>query len=182
MADETRDMTYAPIAPPIVQARPVGHSLGPLVVWHRLEAPVVGRLYALAFALLGLALLTVAVWMTPSHDHMGTHRQLGLPPCGFVAVTGFPCPTCGMTTAYAFVVRGRLFEAAKSSVFGLLLAVATIAAIMAALTCAVIGRYPNLNWYRVNAVKLVYYGALVLVLSWALKIAIGLHDGSLPVR
>lgn len=182
MADDTQDVTFDPIAPPIVQARPVRSPLGPLVVWHRLEASVAGRLYALAFASLGMALLVVAGWMTPSREHMGTHRQLGLPPCGFATVTGYPCPTCGMTTAFALVVRGRLIEAAGSSVFGTLLAVGTIVFVMAALACVIVGRYPNLNWYRIDAVKLVYYGALLLVLSWGLRIAIGLHDGSLPVR
>ena len=182
MADETRDITFDPITPPIVQARPVGHRLGPLIVWHTVEARVVGRLYALMFAAIGVAVLLAAGWMTPNRNHLGTHRQLGLPPCAFVAVTGFPCPTCGMTTSFAFVVRGRLFEAAKSSLFGSFLAIGTVVLTAAALVCSIIGQYPNLNWYRVDAVKLVYFGALVLVASWGLKIAIGLRDGSLPVK
>ena len=182
MADETRDMTCEPLTPPVVQARPVGHPLGPLIVWQRIEAPLIGRLYALAVAAICIAILGVAFWMNPSRNHLGTHRQLGLPPCAFVAVTGFPCPTCGMTTAYAYVVRGQLIDAARSSAFGMLLAIGTAGIAVAAVCCAIIGRYPNLNWYRVDAVKLVYYGALMLVLSWGLKIALGLHDGSLPVK
>ena len=182
MAEEIRDMSINPITPPIMQARPARHPLGPLVVWHRIESPWAGRFYAILFAMGGLALLATAGWMTPNRDHMGTHRQLGLPPCAFVSVTGFPCPTCGMTTAYSFTVHGRPIEAAKSSLFGSLLAIATIALTLAAMNCAVVGRYPNLNWYRIDAVKLVYYGALMLVASWGLKIALGLHDGSLPAR
>ena len=35
---------------------------------------------------------------------MGTHQQLGLPPCNFVTLTGYPCPACGMTTSFALLV------------------------------------------------------------------------------
>ena len=182
MADDARDMSVTPITPPIVQARPVRHPLGPLVVWQRVEHPLAGRLYAILFAMGGLAILATAVWMTPDRSHMGTHRQLCLPACAFVSMTGFPCPTCGMTTAFSFIVHGHPIEAARSSVFGLLLAILTVVMTLAALSCVVTARYPNLNWYRVDAVKLVYFGALMLVASWGLKIVIGLHDGSLPVK
>src|SRR3990172_8946598 len=163
LAQINADTFFSPNTPPIVEARPVGHRLGPLVVWHAVEGRVVGRLYALVFAAIGLAVLAAAGWMTPDRSHLGTHRQLGLPPCAFVAVTGFPCPTCGMTTSFSFVVRGRLFEAAKSSLFGSFLAISTVVLTAAGLVCSIIGRYPNLNWYRVDAVKVVYLGALVLV-------------------
>ncbi len=182
MTDHTREMTCEPAAPPVAYARPVGHPLGPLVVWCRLESPVVGRLYALVFAGILLAVLAVAAWLNPSHGHLGTHEQFGLPPCSFVAMTGYPCPTCGMTTAYACVVRGWLIDAVRASLFGSLLAIGTILAVAACLISAVVGRYPNLNWYRVNAVNVVYLGALLLVASWGLKILIGLCDGTLPVR
>ncbi len=182
MVDRIRDMICEPATPPVVQARPVVHPLGRLVVWHRLESPVVGRLYALVFATILTAVLAVGVWVSPSRNHLGTHRQLGLPPCSFVAISGYPCPTCGMTTAYACLVRGRLIDAVRASLFGSLLAAGTVLAALACLICAASGRYPSLNWYRVNAVNLVYLGALLLVVSWGVKIAVGLYEGSLPAR
>lgn len=36
----------------------------------------------------------------------GTHRQLGMPPCTLLAMTGFPCPACGMTTAVSLLAHG----------------------------------------------------------------------------
>ncbi|HSW46328.1 MAG TPA: DUF2752 domain-containing protein [Phycisphaerae bacterium] len=169
--------------PPVAvgEARPAG-SPGPIVVWHRLESRFAGRLYALVVAGIAFGMLAVAAGLTPSRNHMGSHRQLGLPPCGFVLTTGYPCPTCGMTTAFTHLVRGHLMEAARSSVFGAILACGTVLAGASALGCAVTGRYPNLNWHRVDAVKLVYGIALLLVLSWAFKMAVGLADGSLPAR
>jgi hypothetical protein len=179
-AAEARSLAMAEA--PVKTARPARRRLGPLVVWQQVDTPLGGRLYALAIALMSIAALGVAARMTPSRNHLGTHRQLGLPPCAFVAMTGFPCPTCGMTTAYACTVRGRLIEAVRASVFGSIMAVGTAALAVLGLVCAVTGRYPNINWYRVDAVKVVYFAALLLVVSWAFKIAWGLLDGSLPVR
>ncbi|MBI1902255.1 MAG: DUF2752 domain-containing protein [Planctomycetia bacterium] len=56
----------------------------------------------------------------------GTHRQLGLPPCGMVAYFGVRCPSCGMTTAFTWTVRGRLDRAVTANSGGALLAVLTI--------------------------------------------------------
>jgi hypothetical protein len=52
------------------------------------------------FVLLGgfglIALLATARWLTPDARGLGTHEQLGLPPCGFYLWYGLPCPSCGM--------------------------------------------------------------------------------------
>ena len=80
---------------------------------------------------MGLALLApfaVAARLTPSQRGYGTHQQLGLPPCSFRALFGRRCPSCGATTAWAWLVRGRLAEALKAhvtaTVIGLLAATA----------------------------------------------------------
>jgi len=180
---EVPDAGAQPIPPRAgTLARPVSHPLGPLVVKVRVESPVWGRLYAAAIVLAAVAILVVAARLAPSDRHLGTHRQLGLPPCGFVIMTGFPCPTCGMTTAYAFMVRGRILDALRSHVAGAMMAVGTAGVLVIALGCAVTGRYAAVNWYRVDPVRVVWIAALVLVASWALNIVLGLLDGSLPVR
>jgi len=53
----------------------------------------------------GLAVLAIARWLTPDPSGMGTHEQLGLPPCGFLYLTKLPCPTCGLTTSFAHMAR-----------------------------------------------------------------------------
>ena len=191
------DMTSYPSTPPIdapdagaqpvppwggTSARPVSHPLGPVVVKVRLENPVWGRLYAAGLALAAVAILVVAARLAPGDRRLGTHRQLGLPPCGFVTMTGFPCPTCGMTTAHAFMVHGRILDALRSHVAGSMMAVGMVGVLVIALCCAVTGRYAAVNWYRVDPVRVVWIAALVLVGSWALNIVLGLCDGSLPVR
>ncbi|MBI5850320.1 MAG: DUF2752 domain-containing protein [Planctomycetes bacterium] len=48
----------------------------------------------------------------------GTHEQLGLPPCGWPARYGKPCPTCGVTTAASLVVHLSPFRALWTQPFG----------------------------------------------------------------
>lgn len=172
--------------PPTVGAPPtsrdVRHSLGPILVMTRVEHRVIGRLYAAGIGLAVVAILVLATRLTPNGDWMGTHRQLGLPPCGFVVATGYPCPTCGMTTAFALAVRGRFLAAARAQVAGCMLFFGVVGAGIAACWCVVTGCYPAVNWYRVDPARVVWLAALVLVGAWALTIGLGLADGSLPVR
>lgn len=76
----------------------------------------------------GLAVVfAVASRLEPSPSGIGTHQQLGLPPCHFAVVTGRPCPTCGMTTAFAWLVRGRFIESLSANPAGAILATACVA-------------------------------------------------------
>jgi Protein of unknown function (DUF2752) len=61
-----------------------------------------------AFALGLVAVFVVARGLTPDPRGFGTHTQLGLWPCAFKATTGRPCPTCGMTTSFAWFARVEL--------------------------------------------------------------------------
>ena len=82
-----------------------------------------------SIALGGAFILLIAATLEPAPEGHGTHTQLGLPPCGFLSLTGSQCPGCGLTTAFAHAVRGNFTEAASANLFGLLLFVVVCAAI-----------------------------------------------------
>lgn len=65
---------------------------------------------AIALAIAGCCVFVIyqAVTLTPSPEGYGTHRELGFQPCTMMDVTGIPCPTCGMTTSFAWFFRGNL--------------------------------------------------------------------------
>lgn len=62
--------------------------------------------------------LTLARVLRPAAAGFGTHRQLGLPPCPFMAVTGLPCPGCGLTTSFAHMARLDFTAALGAQPFG----------------------------------------------------------------
>jgi hypothetical protein len=92
------------------------HSADP----QRLDGPIRWFLFVLAIGLLGL--LGVSRSLVPDPRGFGTHTQLGLGPCAFAVLTGRPCPTCGMTTAFAWMSRGDLSQAWRANPVGCLVA------------------------------------------------------------
>jgi hypothetical protein len=92
----------------------------------RLSARLRLALAAAAMCLLGP--LTTAACLQPNPAGLGTHRQLGLPPCTFIWLFDTRCPSCGMTTSWAHAVRGHWLRAAESNAGGAVLAAAAMLA------------------------------------------------------
>lgn len=109
----------------------------------RVERTRLGRAtrWTLVVAALGLVMvLGVARWLTPDPRGYGTHTQLGLAPCPFARVTGYRCPSCGMTTSFAWFVRGRFDRSWRANPAGSLLAPACVVLIPWLLAGAARGR------------------------------------------
>src|SRR3954468_13240529 len=66
------------------------------------------RLVALGIAAACLGVLLTAARLTPDPSGTSTHTQLGMQSCQFLSRTGLPCPSCGMTSSFAWFVRGNL--------------------------------------------------------------------------
>lgn len=80
------------------------------------------RLAAALFFVASTGLLIVASVLTPESKGYGTHEQLGLPACSFKRTTALPCPSCHMTTAFAYVADGHLIKGFTTQPAGALLA------------------------------------------------------------
>ena len=131
-----------------------------------------GRLL-LALVGLGLGLLLATAWrLTPDPRGFGTHEQLGLAACGFIHWTGRPCPSCGMTTAWAYAVRGDLVAALSANAGGALLCLAAALAAPWALGSAIAGRW----LWRPSPRVVLWIGTSWLALAlldWARRLAVG---------
>ena len=127
--------------------------------------------YRLGAALIAagcLAVLAAARFVVPTPSGVGSHCQLGLAPCGFYERTGYPCPTCGMTTAFAYMVRGQIVRSFITQPAGALAALACTALGLAAAFGAVTGsRFDRIiitiEFYWLRIALLITF---VVLLSW----------------
>jgi hypothetical protein len=111
-----------------------------------------------------LALLLTATQLTPIPDGLGTHRQMHMQECGFLARTGLPCPSCGMTTSFSWFVRGNILASLYVQPMGTVLAALCGMTVWGAGYVAVSGR----PLYRlVAAIPARYHALPLLVLALA---------------
>ncbi len=97
------------------------------------------RLFFLVAAVLAATVLALAFRLEPDPRGLGTHERLGLPPCGFQLWTDLPCPSCGMTTAFALAARGRLAAAAITQPAGFVIFLVAVAFALAGPPIAALG-------------------------------------------
>jgi hypothetical protein len=149
------------------------------------QAPAAGsraRTRAIAALLLAgcLAVLAIAMWLAPDPRGYGTAEQLGTGPCGVLVMTGLPCPTCGMTTAFAHTVRGQWVRAFLAQPGGFVLALGAMGAAVLSVWVLLRGRWPGVALRYVTPYRL-FLALLVLLLgAWAFTIFSGLARGTLP--
>src|SRR5688572_14176698 len=102
----------------------------PLIYTHGVPVAPLRPLHrALALVVAGacLAVLVTAALLTPHPSGVGTHTALHYQPCDFLARTGMPCPSCGMTTSFAWFARGNLLASFYVQPIGMVLALLTAA-------------------------------------------------------
>ena len=105
---------------PIPMAVPVAPRRAAPTAWYvRAVLLSIGATLAVVF---GVAFSLDPYNPDGSPRSMATHTKLGLPPCNFVELTGKPCPSCGMTTSFALLVRGDVRASLRANWVGTTLA------------------------------------------------------------
>jgi len=133
-------------------------------------APQSRRIQSLLVGIGALIILSIAAWLSPSADGLGTHKQLGLPQCGWIVAADLPCPTCGMTTAFSYTVRGNFLSAFKTQPFGMFLALCVAITGILGFTIALTGRPKTAFWYRWMTTKSLFIIAGLATFAWVYKI------------
>jgi hypothetical protein len=98
------------------------------------------------FAVGLVAVFVTAVRLNPYDDEgrplpMGAHTRLGMPPCEFVVRYGKPCPSCGLTTSFALLMHGDVWNSLKVNAVGTLMALFCLGLIPWSLFIGLRGRY-----------------------------------------
>jgi len=132
-------------------------------------APWLDRLVAVLFAAAATVALIVLLPLSPDGRGYDTHTQLGLEPCGWPAVHGIPCPTCGCTTAACHLVHGSVISAFVTQPFGAALALVGLLLGVHALYCLVRGRSFLDLLVRVPAAKILIVAVALFFAAWGYK-------------
>jgi Protein of unknown function (DUF2752) len=118
----------------------------------------------------GLALVFFVATQVQPYAADGTalkqasHQSLGLPACRFKELTDLPCPSCGMTTSFALLVRGDVGNSLRANWVGSGLAVFCALLIPWCVLSSIRGRY--LWVHRIESALALLVGVFtVLMLS-----------------
>ena len=128
----------------------------------------------LPMVLFGFGLLTlfaIAWTLEPNPRGWGTHQQLGFPPCSLEVLLDIRCPACGMTTAWAHLIRGQLVDSFHANCGGALLAIVSMVVAPWMLISGLVGRWivrPPNEWVVVAVAVAIL---LVTLVDWAVRLA-----------
>ena len=130
------------------------------------------RLVGLLVSLGCLAVLLLAWHLEPDNLPLGPQSQLTVPGCALQQRTGYPCPTCGMTTAWAKTVRGQLPAAFRANLAGTVFALACTAAVFVGLVTAIAGntfyqRFLQPFFRLLSPLQWLYLVLALIIFAWA---------------
>lgn len=165
----------------IVPARvsTIDRSQEPVDVVPVLSLWVRGWLLAIALGL--VAVFGIAAWVDP-YDEEGrarrseTHLQIGLPPCTFRYLTGVPCPSCGMTTSFALLMRADLENSLRANAVGTLLAVFCLAVIPWSFASVLRKRPLFIVSLERAMIGIVIVFVVLLLTRWLMVVGLALFD------
>jgi hypothetical protein len=104
---------------------------------------------------------------------MSTHTQLGLQPCTAAKLLGIPCPSCGMTTSFALLIRGDLLHSLQANCVGTLLGMFCLGLIPWCLISAARNRALFVRSLERALIGVIVILLVLLLLRWSL--VVGLH-------
>lgn len=130
------------------------------------------RWLCLLAALACLAVLAIGYRLTPDPRGVGTHQSLGLPPCGWLAASGWPCPTCGMTTSVSLAANGRFIDSARVQPAGTLFALALALAFWPLALSAATGSRAAVLLSKLASPVVIWTLLAVVLIAWAYKSAV----------
>ncbi len=126
------------------------------------------RIGWIALASIATAVIVTAARLTPD-PLQGSSRQLGLAPCGFYEFTGFRCPACGLTTAFAYMAHFDPAGAWHANAFGILLFSLTVLFVPFAALAAARGYGLAGTLERLYAEELSIALALIALAYWLVR-------------
>lgn len=150
------------------------------------DVPDLNRWVRVLLVLLGVGLLAVfyTAWrLEPDPRGLGTHQQLGLPPCTFYRFTRIPCPSCGMTTSFSHLAHGDVLGSLQANPAGTVLAAMCLVVIPWSAVSALLGRTWGIHRFEAFLARGVIVFITILLVSWGIRLGIHwVNEGNLFVH
>jgi hypothetical protein len=155
----------------VIEQPELPHTLTGIPVWayrHRI------RLWSGFLILIFGPMLGIGMYLNANPNGLATHTQLGLPPCGFYTEYGWPCPTCGYTTAVTHVAHGQWLTALATQPGGAMVGFLAVASVILGSVGLTTGRWygPGYFWFAWNWRKILIGTLVVVLAAWGYKILI----------
>lgn len=134
------------------------------------DVPLTERFVCAGAAMCILTVLIIAASLEAAPVGFGTHTQLGLDECSFVEMFGYPCASCGMTTAFTHAADFSLLDSFITQPAGAVYAVASAAVFWVLAYVAWTGSVAGRTLLHAIGSKLLWGGLILLGLAWAYKV------------
>jgi hypothetical protein len=121
-----------------------------------------------------VAVFSVAWWLKPFDEEGSireTYPELMLPTCTFKYVTGLPCPSCGMTHSFVFLIHGDFWSSVRSNAVGTGLAIFCLMVIPWALICVIRGQPTFIVSIELALTKVIVVFLVTMMLRWGIVLA-----------
>ena len=130
------------------------------------------RVLASVVVIVAATILGLAAYLEPSPSGLGTHTQLSMPTCGWIVTMDLPCPTCGMTTAFAHAANGNPLAALGAQPLGAILALVTAMTLLVAGYVAVTGSVIGSAFAALWSGRVAWILAVIATAAWAYKVLV----------
>lgn len=117
-------------------------------------------------------LLAIAWSLTPATEGFGTHQQLGLPPCTSIVLWSMRCPGCGMTTSWAWTMRGEFLAAIEANAGGTMLALIALAYIPTTCYFSLLGRTSRRSWFSTYLAIALLVSLAIATIQWLIWLSL----------
>ena len=148
----------------------------PAIYSPHIDVPRLSFTHRAMAAFIGAAALVplcIAARLIPSPTGIGTHTQIpGLQQCWFEARTGIPCPSCGMTTSFAYFARGNIVASFYVQPMGCVLAMLSVMVFWSGLYLAFSGRAVHRLMHQLPVKWMGFFLVWFGLAAWAWKIFI----------
>ena len=114
--------------------------------------------------------ICVSLWLKPDGRLYGTHEQLGLAPCPMIVMWGIPCPSCGLTTSFALMSRGRVARAFEANYSGPFLYAGMLGYLALLVAFVVRKQRVKIEWPSWVPVTLLFGAAGLYFLTWGVRL------------